>query len=354
MRIATSSEHMVFQVEEKFQNAEQIQPRTVIIANANDWNSKFAYDLDPGIIDRIKIISTYREYEVMKNRGKYSGTLSEDSPDLRPYAHIPYLAEKLGVSQDAIYLWCLRLATDRFWEVINDNSDPMINSLQAEVRYWTSRQRIKFKSDVIQAIVNAMSFSYSLRKGKTEAFMPELSPYVLFDYLKALYFVAVDPSCQPIAQAMKENWEKAGRPPTHYYQGFRELRWESVKIALTTARTMLFDETTGKRLQTKESASLRTIKDIMETLVLRDGHKMGGEANYVIESWENCRHAQQELVEESMSLAEGMGDEDRQRLRDIRSRCQDDWMYHPSYSPDKAEKYREEARQKMADAQAKG
>jgi hypothetical protein len=40
---------MVFQVEEKFQNPEQIWPKTVILVNANDWNSKFAYDLDPGI-----------------------------------------------------------------------------------------------------------------------------------------------------------------------------------------------------------------------------------------------------------------------------------------------------------------
>jgi hypothetical protein len=47
--IATLSEHVVFQVEEKFQNPEQIWPKTVILVNANDWNSKFAYDLDPGI-----------------------------------------------------------------------------------------------------------------------------------------------------------------------------------------------------------------------------------------------------------------------------------------------------------------
>lgn len=39
----------IFQVEEKFQNPEQIWPKTVILVNANDWNSKFAYDLDPGI-----------------------------------------------------------------------------------------------------------------------------------------------------------------------------------------------------------------------------------------------------------------------------------------------------------------
>lgn len=38
-----------FQVEDKFMAAEQINSRAVFIVNSNDWNSKFAYDLDPGI-----------------------------------------------------------------------------------------------------------------------------------------------------------------------------------------------------------------------------------------------------------------------------------------------------------------
>jgi hypothetical protein len=37
------------QVEDKFMSAEQITARTVFIVNSNDWNNKFAYDLDPGI-----------------------------------------------------------------------------------------------------------------------------------------------------------------------------------------------------------------------------------------------------------------------------------------------------------------
>lgn len=48
-RLATLSEHKVLQTEEKFQHAEQIWPKCTIIVNSNDWNSKFAYDLDPGI-----------------------------------------------------------------------------------------------------------------------------------------------------------------------------------------------------------------------------------------------------------------------------------------------------------------
>ena len=328
----------LFQVEEKFQNAEQIWPKSVILVNSNDWNSKFAYDLDPGIIDRIKIISTYREYEVAKNRENLEGTLSEGSPDLRPRAHIPYLANKLGVSQEALYLWCLRLATDRFWAVINDTRDPSINRLQVEVRYWTTRQRIRFKADVTQALVNGMAFAWLLRTGDTE--IPELTPEMLQECLDHFYFLGVDPSGLHLMNKMKRQWEAAGRPSTHYYQGFREIRWESIKKAVTYFEQ--FGRTAAGNTTTTE-----VIKDIMEKLVMRDGFKIGGSANYVIENWENMRHASEELQVEGQTLAEGVEEVDQKRLLNPDTKCYDRWIENKQYSPDRAEKFRAAAREKL-------
>jgi hypothetical protein len=328
----------LFQVEEKFQNAEQIWPKSVILVNSNDWNSKFAYDLDPGIIDRIKIISTYREYEVAKNRENLEGTLSEGSPDLRPRAHIPYLANKLGVSQEALYLWCLRLATDRFWAVINDTRDPSINRLQVEVRYWTTRQRIRFKADVTQALVNGMAFAWLLRTGDTE--IPELTPEMLQECLDHFYFLGVDPSGLHLMNKMKRQWEAAGRPSTHYYQGFREIRWESIKKAVTYFEQ--FGRNTSGSTTTTE-----VIKEIMEKLVMRDGFKIGGSANYVIENWENMRHASEELQVEGQTLAEGVEEVDQKRLLNPDTKCYDRWIENKQYSPDRAEKFRAAAREKL-------
>ena len=328
----------LFQVEEKFQNAEQIWPKTVILVNSNDWNSKFAYDLDPGIIDRIKIISTYREYEVAKNRDHLEGTISEGSPDLRPRAHIPYLANKLGVSQEALYLWCLRLATDRFWAVINDTRDPSINRLQVEVRYWTTRQRIRFKADVTQALVNGMAFAWMLRTGDSE--VPELTPEMLQECLDHFYFLGVDPSGLDLMSRMKKQWELAGRPSTHYYQGFREIRWESIKKAVT------YYEQSGRNVS-GGTTTAEVIKDMMEKLVMRDGFKIGGSANYVIENWENMRHASEELHEEGSTLIEEIEEFDRLRLTNIDQPCYDKWLENKHYSPDRAEKFRSVARDKL-------
>ena len=304
--------------------------------NSNDWNSKFAYDLDPGIIDRIKIISTYREYEVAKNRESLEGTVSDGSPDLRPRAHIPYLANKLGVSPEALYLWCLRLATDRFWEVITDVEDPSINRLQVEVRYWTTRQRIRFKADVTQALVNALTFSWMLRTG--EDFIPELTPEILQECLDHFYFLGVDPSGYETMSRMKKSWELAGRPSTHYYQGFREVRWPSVLKAI---EYYIQNQNRGDR------TSAEVVKDTMEKLVLRDGFKIGASMSYVVENWENTRHASEELFLETQRFLLDADPQDKERLRNTNTKCDDKWLNDKKYSPDRAEKFRKQAREKL-------
>ena len=321
----------LFQTEEKFQNAEQIWPKCVMLVNSNDWDAHFAYDLDPGIIDRIKILSTYREYEVQQNRKKLKGTVSEGTPDLRPRAHIPFLADKLGVSADALYLWCLRLATDRFWEIITDKEDPTVNRLQYEVRYWTTRQRIRFKADTSQALVNAMAIASAIRNDDKPYFMPELTPEVLLRHLKDLLFLGLDKSGKRLMDRMKEDWNSQGRPGTHYWQGFREIRWESVQLAIESGR----DDSFGGRKTAAEA-----IKDIMGKLVMRDGFKISTGISYVVEDWNNTRFALGDIQLKADNLRDTLSDTQRDRLCDRTIQPSADWIKDPNYSPDRAEEIR--------------
>lgn len=326
----------MFQVEDKYMAPEQIMPKSVFIVNSNDWENKFAYDLDPGIIDRIKIVSTYKKRELDSLLKTMDG-VSEGSPDLRPSVHLPYLAEKLGVSIDALYLWCLRLSTDWFWEIINDRANPSVNKLEQTVRHWTTRLRIRFKSDVIQAIINSMAFSWALRTGNSR--IPELSPFLLKECLEHFYFIGVDPSAQTLVQKMKERWEKAGRPTTHYYQGFREVRWESVRKAMELAR----EWTKPEESRSSEVTFSKKVKQIIETLDLRDGFQVGGAASYVIENWEDMRYGKLELIEEGNSLLEGIDDGYTSRIKNLNVGCYDKWLENKSYSPDDAEHLRTQA-----------
>lgn len=321
----------LFQTEEKFQNAEQIWPQCVLIVNSNDWDAHFAYDLDPGIIDRIKILSTYREYEVLKNRKFLRNTASDGTPDLRPRAHIPFLADKLGVSADALYLWCLRLATDRFWEVINDTADPTVNRLQVEVRYWTTRQRIRFKADTSQALVNAMAICAAIRNGDQPYTMPELTPEVLSRHLADFLFVGIDKSGKKLMSNMKAKWEEAGRPSTHYYQGLREIRWESVQLAIDTY-------TNSQHYGGKTPAE--AVKEVMGKLIMRDGFKISTGMSYVIEDWNTCRYALGEIVDEANALRSSLSKAQQDRLCDRSITPTRDWLSNPNYSPDRAEELR--------------
>jgi hypothetical protein len=248
-----------------------------------------------------------------------------------------YLADKLGVSQDALYLWCLRMATDRFWRTITDTRDPAINRLQVDVRYWTTRQRIRFKADVTQALVNGMAFAWMLRTGDSE--IPELTPEMLQECLDHFYFVGVDPSGLHLMSKMKRQWELAGRPSTHYYQGFREIRWESIKKAVT------YFEQYGKNPGNITTTEI--IKETMEKLVMRDGFKIGASANYLIENWELMRHAGEELLIEGKILLEGLEPRDRDRLLNPNLDCVDKWIKNKQYSPDRAEKFRAAARETL-------
>lgn len=267
----------------------------------------------------------------MKNRKFLAGTASDGTPDLRPRAHIPFLAEKLGVSPDALYLWCLRLATDRFWDVISDTSDPTVNRLQVEVRYWTTRQRIRFKADTSQALVNAMAICAAIRTEDDSYSMPELTPDVLARHLRDLLFVGVDKSGKNLMTLMKRKWDEAGRPSTHYYQGLREIRWESVQLAIDTF-------VNSSHYGGKTPAE--SVKEMMSKLVMRDGFKISTGISYVIEDWQTCRYAIGEILEEAKELRKSLSNGQAERLCDRSIEPTRDWLSNPNYSPDRAEEFR--------------
>jgi hypothetical protein len=80
---------------------------------------------------------------------------------------------------------------------------------------------------------------------------------------------------------------------------------------------------------------------------MRDGFKIGGSANYVIENWELMRHASEELKIEGQELLEELEENDQARLLDVQQKCYDKWIENRHYSPDKAEKFRAAARNEI-------
>jgi hypothetical protein len=68
---------------------------------------------------------------------------------------------------------------------------------------------------------------------------------------------------------------------------------------------------------------------------------------YVVENWENTRHGVGEILDEVLTLRTVMEPVDLDRLTDDKSKCYHDWLNAKNYSPDRAEKFRRAAKEKM-------
>ena len=161
--------------------------------------------------------------------------------------------------------------------------------------------------------------------------MPELTPEVLVRHLESFLFIGVDKSAKKLVDRMKAKWEEAGRPSTHYYQGIREIRWESVQLAI--------DAYNNSMSQGTETAA-DSVKKIMGKLLMRDGFKMSTGISYVIEDWNTCRYALGEIIEESNALRSTLSETQLERLCNENTKPTKDWLSHPNYSPDRAEEFR--------------
>ena len=317
------------ETEQKFKDAQEVQPKCVLIVNSNDWQPEVCYSLDPGIVARMKLISTYKEVELAKKLNLNLSPLVEDSPDLRPFSHLPWLAEKLGVSVEALLLWCVRLATDHFWAIITDKSDPRINRLQEEVQYWTTRLRIKFKSDMSTAFMNACILSTMLRN--KDGWVPrEMNYNVLADAIQDFWFVGVDPAGQNIVAAMKQHWEESGRVSTHPYQAFREIRWESVTDAIVTIGTQHGQKTVNDRDKTNR---------VLKMMSLRDGFSLNTGYSFAIGCWQSALFGTvslQDIAEHCLSACDSW---DLKRLHS-QITPDKDWMNTYHYDPRHADQLR--------------
>lgn len=132
-------------VEDKGVDAINVKPRGVIFCNANEVNPRLIFGFDPGVADRLKVLSTYRKGELSKLK-------IGDSPSALPERHLPYLADKMGVPVETIMLWLCRLCVDKFLSLIKETNE---NELQKFVHYHTLRLRFPLHK---QATAQVMAF----------------------------------------------------------------------------------------------------------------------------------------------------------------------------------------------------
>ena len=147
----------VVKVQDKGVDAFNVFPKSVIFANTNNFNPRLIFGLDPGFADRIKLISTLREAELSKIE---LSPLSQGTPDVRPFVHLDFLADKLGVDKKVLLLYFVRLCADYALECIN-NEDA--NYLEKEVDKLSIRLRMPLHKDSTSQLLSLFIFSSGVR-----------------------------------------------------------------------------------------------------------------------------------------------------------------------------------------------
>lgn len=324
---------------EKFQNASDVWSNCVIFANSNSIDPHSSYNIDPGMADRVKLLSTYRKIELAKIR---LDGVSEDSPDLRPFLHLDWLSKKLGVSIDALMIWCVRLSADFFLELI-ESEDRV--ALENEVRRTSARLRMSFDKDATKQVLTTAIFSDIMRRHLTVTTShnkpyrcPEIGVGILKEALHHLWFVATDPSTACLRTMMKEDWEAKDRPEEHCWCGLRKLQLLSVRHA----NRAIID------CASADMGSSDLIKNVFGKLILRNGFHLSSSAVWVTKAWDGVRPMAEELevfarecTAKLIDRAENHDDlaaaECLAGLADQRRLPNDAYLTNSAYSPDDVE-----------------
>lgn len=307
-------------VEDKFQKPIDIWPRAVLLLNTNEFDPQIAYQVDPGIVDRVKLLSTLRATELQAYRDTL-GPLARQSPDLRPASHLPWLAEKLQCSIDAIMLWGARLATDYFYNLIAESTIEH-NLVEEQVKLDTSYLRLTLDKAATRSFIVSLVFCYLVRHYDSSFVLPELNLALLATMLDDFYYLAVDPKFFNFRYQLKQDWNRKRRPELHPWVGIRKLQLATIR----RAQVALY-EAMNRRQPIDVS-----LKACFEQILLRSGFKLSQSVVWVISAWKSVVS----LVPELIQLAHHFRTADYAPYADLvveRPQVNDSHLSSPLYNP---------------------
>jgi hypothetical protein len=338
-------------VEDKFAKSASVECRPVLMANTNVWDPRLCYDLDPGIVDRVKLIATYRRNELQSAGAAQCSPTANDSPNFAPFVHIAWLADKLQVDREALLLWACRLAVDEFTKYTYWRGDVPTEALRYKVHDVSSRLTFSFNKDCTRAIASCMLFSHvflSHLSVKRTAKMPfewrELNEKLLSESFHDYRALASDAGLYRVRCLLKMHWEQNGRPESHPWSGIRKLN----VLSLRSAQLGL----DGAKAARKSFGDL--VKDTFGELTLRDGFKGASDIVWVTSAWQACSGYMHEieqlarLIEQIVSDNDGPSDQmckANERMGAlIKGLVDDGWLDNPAYTPRNVEPLLSEAK----------
>jgi hypothetical protein len=292
VKVLTTSGEL--RTEEKGINAMTTPCHGVLFMNANEVDPRMVYGLDPGIIARVHQIATYREAELATL--KFAG-VSADTPNVRPFNHLPWLAQRLRVSEDAILLWACRLSADEFYQSIDIDPTTGVNHLEQTTKRISSELRYSFHkmvtpqflllmylTSLIPAISSQISYRVHMRKVCADRH------WLMDDFtntFKRIETLMTHKNWSFYRQAIKKHWEDLGRPEIHPYLALTNINVQTLQNA-----KQVYGE-----FVTEHCDSIGGLCEAFKRIHLINGFGLSHDRVWLNNAWETARFKHLDLVE---------------------------------------------------------
>lgn len=242
--------------EEKGEQAEMTKCTTAMIILANRLESRLFWGMDDGMRSRITCCETSPE-----------GAISDS---LLPHNNLPALAEKLQVDIETIMLWACRLATDEFLKYCNENSQKLethVKELEASAN--------KSNSDPLDGVMSSIALGYLLETDSQK--LPKyLNPDIIAIGLTSmLKLKQSQPGYQDLVNTLAKTNGHYIIPGWHPVQG----------LILSDPRSVLMAYKLSVESNNLTITTNKQIRNILETISLRDGNQCYGRSDVVMNRW---------------------------------------------------------------------
>lgn len=207
---------------------------TRIFGCINNLDSNAFIGGDYGVLNRLWMLHHVDKKDARSVNVDHA--IAKQSPNKMVNEHVPWLAEKLGVEPETIWIWFLRLCADKFLAEIErePSLERYSEQLSSKFIYQTNR-------NTTRSLALAMVFCIRLLSPKLKADSSLGSPKAssIVTGFKAFGSIACSHStpAHTIKNILKDDWQKLGRPYEHPWTAFRELDFTNVATVVSNIQT---------------------------------------------------------------------------------------------------------------------
>ena len=290
----------ILEVQDKGTNAIEVPCTALFLANVNKFDPRIRFQLDGGMTDRVKFLTTYSNIE-LSELSRLAVGASKGTPSLRTHIHLPFLAKKLDVDKTAIILYFLRLCLDKFMDYLNkpvvENPQGSITYMEDQIKYYSARLRTTLDCDHGTNFAMAMLTSIAIlhckgtKEGLSKIKEVEVTPVSLrlgFSEFCKLAYGENTGFCRDI---LRKQWEREGCPSVHPWKAFENLKFTGVirgyinlhELNLGSGTSRDQDSCIGRTMDLPHS-----IQASYSHVITNEGHAIGAGVPYVLEDWEQA------------------------------------------------------------------